>query len=137
MKQIKNVKGIENMYFLLLLFITWIILLLRKRKMILSLPYLFMFFVTPIYNVLDSKIFVKIFGCGCVKYGQTNMLNINFNANDLRIVVYSVITIFMCILGILLSRKLPNKKTKVIYVITILLVNILLSFMVCEINMWM
>lgn len=65
------------------------------------------------------------------------MLNINFNANDLRIVVYSVITIFMCILGILLSRKLPNKKTKVIYVITILLVNILLSFMVCEINMWM
>lgn len=59
MKQIKNVKGIENMYFLLLLFITWIILLLRKRKMILSLPYLFMFFVTPIYNVLDSKIFGK------------------------------------------------------------------------------
>lgn len=71
---------------LLAIFIIWIILLIRNRKTLLSLPYLLMIFITPIYNILDQKIFVDIFGCGCVPYTQTNMFNIDFNANDLRVV---------------------------------------------------
>lgn len=122
---------------LLVIFIVWIMLFIKNRKTILSLPYLLMIFITPIYNILDSRIFVEIFGCGCVPYTQTNMLNIAFNANDLRIVVYNVIVIIMTILGIVLSRKFENKKSKLIYVVTIILVNLLLAAYICSLGMWL
>ena len=121
---------------LLVVFITWIILLLKNRKTLLSLPYLFMIFITPIYNILDQKIFVDIFGCGCVPYTQTNMFNIDFNANDLRLVVYNVMAVAMAILGIILSRKLKSKKSRIIYVVAIILVNLLLAFTICRLYMW-
>lgn len=119
-----------------LVFIIWIILLIKNRKTVLSLPYLFMIFITPIYNILDQKIFVDIFGCGCVPYAQTNMLNIAFNANDLRRVVYNIMIVIMTILGIVLSREFENKKGKIIYVTTIILVNLLLALYICSLCMW-
>ena len=72
----------------------WIIFFRKIKKLLLSLPYLLMIFITPFYNILDRNIFVKIFGCGCVPSTQTNMFNIDFNANDLRMLAYSIITIF-------------------------------------------
>ena len=45
---------------------------------------------------------------------QTNMLNISFNANDLRIVVYSILTIICLIIGVPLSKKIDNKVHKII-----------------------
>ena len=119
-----------------LVFIIWIILLIKNRKTVLSLPYLFMIFITPIYNILDQKIFVDIFGCGCVPYAQTNMLNIAYNANDLRRVVYNIMIVIMTILGIVLSREFENKKGKIIYVTTIILVNLLLALYICSLCMW-
>ena len=112
-----------------LVFIIWIILLIKNRKTVLSLPYLFMIFITPIYNILDQKIFVDIFGCGCVPYAQTNMLNIAFNANDLRRVVYNIMIVIM-------TREFENKKGKIIYVTTIILVNLLLALYICSLCMW-
>ncbi len=114
----------------------FIIKFLEKEKFILSLPYLLMIIITPIYAVLDHTVFVKVFGCGCVPSAQTNMLNIPFNANDLRAVVYIGITIISLILGIFLSKKLDNKKSKALYFITILAFNILLTYEVCQVSMW-
>lgn len=121
---------------LLILLLIWIVIYTKNRKIILSLPYLLMIFITPFYNLLDQKVLVKIFGCGCVPYTQTNMLNIDFNANDLRYVVYNIITVLLFILGILLSRKLDNKKLKVIYIVTILISNLLLAYKICQLYMW-
>lgn len=104
--------------------------------MIKALPYLLMIFITPIYNILDQKIFVKVFGCGCVPSVQTNMFNIDFNANDLRFVVYTVISVLMVVLGINISKKFEKKQNKIIYNITIFLVNIILTFYVCKLYMW-
>lgn len=121
---------------LLVVFVTWIVLWLKNKKTLLSLPYLLIIFITPIYNILDQKIFVDIFGCGCVPYTQTNRFNIDFNANDLRFVIYNVVTILMGILGIVLSRKFESKKNRVIYIATIILVNLLLAFKICKLYMW-
>lgn len=116
--------------------VIWIVIYIKNKKAVLALPYLLMSFITPIYNILDSSVFVKVFGCGCVSTVQTNKFNIVFNANDLRFVVYNVIAILMLILGIKLSKKFDSKKAKIIYNITIIIFNILLAALICEIYMW-
>ena len=121
---------------LAILLVIWIIVYIKNKKAILVLPYLLMSFITPLYNILDSKIFVEVFGCGCVPIAQTNMFNIDFNANDLRRVIYSIITILMLILGIKLSKKFNSKKAKIIYNITIITFNIVLAALICKRYMW-
>lgn len=121
---------------LLIILVLWIIVYLKNKKVILSLPYLLMIFFTPIYNILDQKIFVEIFGCGCVPYTQTNMFNIDFNANDLRLLVYNILAVAITVLGLFLSKKIKSKKIKVIYILTILAFNILLAFKISQLYMW-
>jgi len=121
---------------IIIIFIVWIFLYIKNKKMIRALPYLFMIFITPIYNILDSKIFVEIFGCGCVPIAQTNMFNIDFNANDLRKVIYSIISISMLILGIKISKEFKTRKAKVIYNISIIAFNLILTYQICSLYMW-
>jgi len=121
---------------IILMLIIWIIIYLKKKKIIISLPYLFIIFITPFYNFLDQKIFVKVFGCGCVPIAQTNMLNIDFNANDLRRLIYFVISIMMIILGIKLSKLINKKLYKIIYITTIIVLNLLIMFYICKTYMW-
>ena len=64
------------------------------------------------------------------------MFNIPFNANDLRILVYSILNIICIIMGIILSKKINNKILKVIYVLSILVVNILFSLLVNYLSSW-
>ena len=121
---------------LLIILVVWIVIYLKNKKVILSLPYLLMIFLTPIYNILDQKIFVKIFACGSVPSAQTNMFNIDFNANDLRLIVYNLLAVSITILGLFLSKKIESKKLKIIYVLTILVLNILLAYKICQLYMW-
>ena len=121
---------------LLIMLVVWINIYRKNKKVILTLPYLLMIFVTPIYNILDQKIFVKIFGCGCVPIAQTNMFNIDFNANDLRLIVYNILAVAITIWSIFLSKKIENKKLKIIYVLTILVVNLLLVYKIRRLYMW-
>lgn len=97
---------------LVIILALWIIIYLKNKKAILSLPYLLMLFFTPIYNILDQKIFVEIFGCGCVPSAQTNMFNIDFNANDLRLIVYNLFAFALTVFGLFLSKRLKIKKLR-------------------------
>lgn len=119
-----------------LVFLIWLVLYRKNNKLILSLPFLLIFFISSWYRLLDVLFFVKVFGCGCVPTTQTNMFNIPFNANDLRMLVYSILNGICIILGIVLSKKINNKVLKVIYVFSILLVNILYSLFVNYIGSW-
>lgn len=65
------------------------------------------------------------------------MLNIDFNANDLRFVIYNVMVVIIGILGIVLSRKLESKKNRIIYIATVILVNLLLAFKICRLYTWL
>ena len=121
---------------LIIVLLIWIIVYIKNKKAILALPYLLMSFITPFYNILDSKVFVEIFGCGCVPVAQTNMFNIDFNANDLRGVIYSIISIVMLILGIKLSTRFDSRKAKIIYNIAIIIFNIVLAALICKTYMW-
>lgn len=120
----------------ILLITIWVIIYIKNKKAIRALPYLLMIFITPIYNILDSKVFVKVFGCGCVPSVQTNMFNSSFNANDLRLTVYTMISILMLILGIKISQKFKTKTIKIIYNITIIIFNLMLTYKICQMYMW-
>lgn len=107
-----------------------------KKVIVRSLPYLIMLVVTPFYNILDSLFLVDVFGCGCVPSAQSNMFNIDFNANDLRQTVYSVITILMVVLGIRISRNFENKILRVVYCSGVFVVNAVLAVQICRMFMW-
>ena len=91
---------------LLLIFIIWLISVLKNKKALLFLPFLLILFITPIYNLLDSKLFIHIFGCGCVPPVQQNMFILPVNAQ------------------------------KIIYLATLILYNIFLILKILEMYMW-
>lgn len=100
------------------------------------LPYLYLLFITPLYNVLDRYIFVDVFGCGCVPSTQTNMLNISFNANDLRNLVYFLSAVLMAIIGVLNSKNFKNGNLKILYIFTIIICNLIVSYTIIENYKW-
>lgn len=107
-----------------------------KKKIVAVVPFIIIPIFIPIYCMLDSHIFVDIFGCGCVPSTQTNMLNIPFNANDLRLTVFSVLTIGMTILSIVIARSFNRKMTKLLYCGITFLLNVVLTMWVVKAFMW-
>lgn len=107
-----------------------------KKKIIAALPFVAMPIFIPIYSILDSLVFVDIFGCGCVPSTQTNMLNIPFNANDLRLLVFWVLTIGLSVWSIVIARTFKRKVAKIAYCIAAILLNSILAMWVVETFMW-
>ena len=107
-----------------------------KKKLVAMMPFITIPILIPIYCFLDSLVLVEIFGCGCVPSTQTNMLNIPFNANDLRQTVFSVLTICMSIWSIAISKSFQRKSTKAIYRIAVALLNTILTMWVVKAFMW-
>jgi hypothetical protein len=64
------------------------------------------------------------------------MLNIPFNANDLRLTVYLIISVVMLLLGIKYSKEFEKSKLKVIYNVAILAANICLTYYYYTVFMW-
>ena len=107
-----------------------------KKKIVGIVPFIIIPILIPVYCMLDSLILVEIFGCGCVPSTQTNMLNIPFNANDLRLTVLSFLTVGMAVLSILISRAFHKKITKILYCLAVILLNVVLTVWVVEAFMW-
>ena len=107
-----------------------------KKKIVGIVPFIIIPILIPVYCMLDSLILVEIFGCGCVPTTQTNTLNIPFNANDLRLTVFSVLTIVMTIWGIAISKSFQRKNTKTLYLNAVLLLNTILTLWVVKAFMW-
>ena len=107
-----------------------------KKKIVAILPFIMMPIFIPIYIILDNLILVDIFGCGCVPSAQTNMLNIPYNANDLRLTVFSVLAIGMSVWSIMISKRFSRKITKLLYCLFAILLNVMLAIWVVKTFMW-
>ena len=107
-----------------------------KKKIIAVVPFIIMPIFIPIYRILDSLILVDIFGCGCVPSTQTNMLNIPFNANDLRLTVFTVLTIGLSVWSIIISKGFNKKIAKFLYCFAVILLNVILTLYVVKTFMW-
>lgn len=107
-----------------------------KKKIILILPIIIMPIIIPIYIILDNLILVDIFGCGCVPSTQTNMLNIPYNANDLRVTVFSALTIGLFIWSVVIAKTFKRKIAKIIYCFTVILLDVILTLWIVNAFMW-
>ncbi len=107
-----------------------------KKRIVTIMPFLIIPIFIPIYMVLDKLFLVDVFGCGCVPSTQTNMLNIPFNANDLRLVVFTALTIGISVWSIFISKRFNKKINKYLYCIAVLVLNIILTFWVVKTFMW-
>lgn len=107
-----------------------------KKNWTLLLPFFMMPVFLPVYILLDGAVLVDIFGCGCVPDTQTNLLGIPFNANDLRLTVFSLFTVGMGILSILLSKRMKNPVIRMLYCTAAILLNFILAVWVCKTFLW-
>ena len=108
-----------------------------KKKLILALPFLTMPVLIPFYWLLDKLILVDVFGCGCVPSVQENMLGIPFNSNDLRLTVFSVLTIVLSIWSIAIAKAFKVTAVKLLYSLATIIVNTLLALWVVKTFMWL
>jgi hypothetical protein len=107
-----------------------------KKKLIYILPFVMMPVFIPVYNILDHLIFVDVFGCGCVPIAQTNMLNIAFNANDLRRLVFFLLAAILSIWSVIASKHFTKKIVRVIYCVVAVMFNLVLAIWVIKTFMW-
>ena len=107
-----------------------------KKKLTALFPFIILPIIIPVYIVIDSLILVKIFGCGCVPSTQTNMLNIPFNANDLRVAVFSLLTVCLTAWSAVISKAFDRKNGKILYSLGVFLFNAALTLWVVKSFMW-
>ena len=107
-----------------------------KKKLIPVLPLVIMPIFIPVYNILDSLLFVDVLGCGCVPDSQTNMLNIAFNANDLRVTVFFALAILLFVWSAFISKTFQKKAVRIIYCAVVIAFNLLLAAWVAKNFMW-
>ena len=107
-----------------------------KKKLVGLLPLITLPISIPIYCFLDSLVLVDIFGCGCVPSTQTNMLNIPFNANDLRLTVFSILTIGLSVWSIRIAKSFNKTSSKALYCFAVVLLNVVLTLWVVKTFMW-
>lgn len=107
-----------------------------KKKMDAVMPLILMPIIIPIYKILDNLILVDIFGCGCVPSTQSNMFNIPFNANDLRLTVFAVVTVVLSIWSIFISKTFQRKISKLLYCLAVILLNVMLTLWTVKTFMW-
>lgn len=107
-----------------------------KKNLTAALPFLIMpVFIFP-YQILDSLILVDFFGCGCVPSVQTNMLNIPYNANDLRLTVFAALTIGLSVWSVFIAKGFRGTLTKWLYCFAVTMFNGVLAFWVTKTFMW-
>ena len=68
---------------------------------------------------------------------KKNMLGIGFNANDLRITCYFLLSIFIFWYSFKLSKGFKRKDEKIVYGVSTLIINLFVIYFINKIFMWM
>ena len=111
---------------------------IKKLCILLSPLTLFPILLIP-YSWINNRFLVDWFGCGCPKVDETgNMIHSYFNANDVTRLFWLFITVCVTILSVTFSKKIPQDKRwlKIVYVATMLLLSLFISFRFTQIMMW-
>ena len=122
---------------IVIIFLIWLFYYFKNKKAKYVLPYLILIFITPFYELLDKLLFLKVFGCGCVPETKKNMLGIGFNANDLRITFYFLLSIFIFWYSFKLSKDFKRKDEEIVYGVSTLIINLFVIYFINKIFIWM
>ena len=101
---------------------------LIKAIALFSVPLLLFVVLLVPYSWLKQALIVDIFGCGCPKFTEAGeLITPDFNANHFTALFWTVISICAAVLAAILSKRIPLKWLRVVYVIAILLLSLLIS----------
>jgi len=118
----------------LLLTIIFVVLCIYWKKFRYISLYLYNLVTFGIIHYLNQTILIEWFGCGCVPSIQTNRLGIPFNTNQVIALYYSIVLIVILILSRKFSKDLQYKH---LYIATVMLLNILLSYCFMTVMRWL
>lgn len=107
-----------------------------KKNIASVMPFVIIPIVIPIYSFFDGLILVDLFGCGCVPSAQTNVFQIPYNANDLRLTVFSVLTIGLFLWSIVMAKTFERKTAKIGYCLAVLVWNVIVTLWTVKTFMW-
>ena len=96
------------------------IIFIKKEKLLLSLPLTINLFFLSYYNFMDSLLFERAHRMS--PYGGT------YNFDYTRLIISFFMDLFLLFFSIFLSKKIGNKQKKYIYIVSIFLFNIALSY---------
>lgn len=92
------------------------------------------------YSWLNSAVIVEVFGCGCPQINESGeIIHPQFNANDFTLLFWLFISLCVTAISVLLSiKKLPSNKIwlRAIYVVSIFVASIIISYSFLQLMMW-
>ena len=109
-----------------------------KKLIWLISPFLLFFILVIPYGYINSRLIVKLFGCGCPKIDDAgNVIENYFNANTFTAYFWTFIAISVCTLSVYLAfRFIKNKYMRLAYIIAVLVLSLLLSSALTSAMMW-
>lgn len=93
---------------------------IKKEKILLSLPITLNLFFISYYNFIDTILMRRAI--------KINPFGGTYNYDYTRLIISFIMVLIMLFLSIFLSKKIESKKAKIVYIITIFLLNIILAF---------
>ncbi len=85
-------------------------------------------------HFINQSFVLEWFGCGCVPVSQENKLHIPINANDVTRLYYFICLLFLLFFAIKESRGMEKR---VLYIASVMIVNLFFSFIFIQMMMWM
>ena len=111
-----------------------------KKILILLLPLLLFFILLVPYSYVNSEIIVDWLGCGCPKVDAETgeMIHDYFSANDFTACFWLAVSLCVTVASVFLTKLLSKNKVwlKILYVILMLAVSLLFSYLFILIMMW-
>ena len=104
-----------------------------KTACILLAPLLLFFILVLPYDWLNRTVIVNWLGCGCPTMDEFgNFVSPEFNANDFTSLFWSFVSLFVTIIAVFLSRKIPRNKMwlRILYVLGISIISLMEGSMV-------
>ena len=108
-----------------------------KSIILLILPLLLFAILVVPYSWVNSEYLVDIFGCGCPQIDEYgNMVENNFNANDVTAIFWFCVTIVVTVISGFLSARLPKLCTRIVYTAAMFGISLAITYSLIQSMMW-
>ena len=112
--------------------------LIKKIAVLVAPLLLFAILFVP-YSWVNQQFIVKWLGCGCpISDDFGNWVENYFNANDFTALFWLFISICTTVISVFLSKRIPKEKMwfRVLYVVGMLAVSLLITYLFHQMLMW-
>lgn len=108
-----------------------------KKALKLISPLLIFFVLFVPYSIVNREFVVEWFGCGCPKVDELgNIIHPDFNANDFTALFWLFVSACVTAIAAFLAKGLKKAPLKVLYITSVFLISLLISYCFMQALMW-